>query len=84
MAAIFVVAYILYWLAASLLAAVLGPNSTWSYGLTVGLLVGCFFVTPALGITDIFDNKPLKHLFVNGGYHVVSFGLMGIIIGAWH
>jgi hypothetical protein len=82
--AIFVVAYILQWFAASFLAAVLGPNATLSYGLTVGLMVGLFFVTTAIGITDIFDNKPLKHLLVNGGYHIVSFGIMGAIIGFWH
>jgi uncharacterized protein YqgC (DUF456 family) len=82
--AIFVVAYILQWLAASLLAAVLGPNSTGMYGLNVGLLVGCFFATTAVGITDIIDNKPVKHLLVNGGYHILSFSLMGFIIGSWH
>ena len=82
--AIFVLAFILQWLTASLLAAVLGPNSTLLGGLTVGLLVGCFFVTTALGITDIFDNKPLIHLLVNGGYHITSFAVMGMIIGFWH
>jgi hypothetical protein len=84
MQAVFVVAYFFQWLAASFLAAVLGPNSTATYGLMIGLMVGLFFVTTALGITNIFDNKPLRHLFVNGGYHTVSFGIMGLIIGFWH
>ena len=84
MQTIFVVAFMLIWLTASLLAAVLGPNATVSYGLTVGLLIGCFFVTTALGITDILDNKPLIHVAVNGGYHIASFAIMGVIIGAWH
>jgi hypothetical protein len=84
MQAIFVVAYIFQWLAASLLAAVLGPNATTMYGLTVGVLVGSCFVTTSLGITDIFDNKPLKHLLVNGGYHITSFAIMGAILGSWH
>jgi hypothetical protein len=84
MQAIFIVAYIFQWLAASLMAAVLGPNATAMNGLIVGLLVGCFFVTTALGVTDIFDNKPLRHLLINGGFHITSFAIMGVIIGAWH
>jgi hypothetical protein len=64
--------------------AVPGPNSTATYGLMIGLMVGLFFVTTSLGVTNIFDNKPLKHLLVNGGYHTVSFGIMGLIIGFWH
>jgi hypothetical protein len=84
MQAIFVVAFIFQWLAASLMAAVLGPNSTGLYGLQVGLLVGCFFVTTALGITNIFENQPLKYLIVSGSYHIASFAIMGAIIGSWH
>jgi hypothetical protein len=84
MQANFIVAYIFQWLTASLLAAVLGPNSTAMYGLTVGILIGCFFVTTALGITNIFYNRPIRNLFVNGGYHIVSFAIMGTIIGSWH
>jgi hypothetical protein len=81
--AIFVVAFILQFLTAALLAAVLGPNATVGYGLTVGLLIGCFFVTTALGISNIFDNRPLIRLAVNGGYHIVSFATMAVVICAW-
>ena len=60
------------------------PNSTAGYGLNVGLLVGCFFVATALGITRIFENRPLKFLFISGGYHIVTYAIMGVIIGGWH
>jgi len=81
---VFVIAFLFQWLTVGLLAAVLGPNATVGYGLTVGLLVGCFFVTTSIGITNIWDRKPLIHLAVNGGYHIVSFAIIGIILGTWH
>ena len=83
-AVLFFVAFVLQWLSASMMAAVLGPNSTAIYGLQVGLLVGSFFVATSLGITRIFENRPMKLLFISGGYHIVCFGTMGLIIGSLH
>jgi hypothetical protein len=82
--AIFVLAFLMHWLSASLLAAILGPNSTLLQGLYVGLMVGVFFVTTAFVITYIFERRPLGHVLINGGYQVVCLAIMGMIIGAWH
>lgn len=82
--AIFVVALVLQWLCASLLAAVLGPNSDLIYGIRVGFLVGVFFVGAAMGITYLFERKSWKLYAINAGYHVVSFIVMGAILGSWH
>jgi len=81
---IFVAAFLLWWLAASIMAAVLGPNSTMSYGLQVGLLIGLCLVTPAMGVTYIFEKRGLRFWLVNGGYHTLAFGIIGTIVGAWH
>ena len=50
---------------------------------TLGLMVGVFFVTTAFVITYIFERRPLGLWLINGGYHMVSFTLMGLILGAW-
>ncbi|MDH3977426.1 MAG: DUF1761 domain-containing protein [Gammaproteobacteria bacterium] len=81
---IFVIAFLFHWLTAGLLAAVLGPNATITYGIVVGMLIGCFFVTTAQGISSIFDRRPIVRIFVNGGYHIVSLSIMGGIIGAFN
>ena len=78
---IFVIAFVFQWLTASLLAAVLGPNATIRDGVITGLLIGCFFVATALGISSIFDKRPVVRIFVNGSFHVVAFALMGGVIG---
>jgi len=78
---IFVIAFLFQWLTASLLAAVLGPNATIYDGVIAGLLIGLFFVSTALGISAIFDQRPVVRIFVNGSYHVVAFTMMGALIG---
>ena len=81
---IFVIAFVFQWLTAGLLAAVLGPNATIYNGIIVGLLVGSFFVATALGISAIFDKRPVVRIFINGAFHIVSLTLMGAIITAFN
>lgn len=81
---VFVGAFVLQWLAASLLAAILGPNADLLYGLNIGLLIGVFFVTTAMGITNLFERRPVSLILIHSGYHIVSFAVMGMILGAWH
>lgn len=82
--AIFFLTFLFQWMSASLLAAILGPNTDTGFGLSVGLLVGVFFVSTAFGVSYVFERRPFAHLLVNGGYQVVSFAAMGAIIGTWH
>ena len=81
---IFVIAFLFHWLTASLLSAVLGPNASIRDGVIVGVLIGCFFVTTSLGISAIFDKRPVIRMFVNGSYHIVSLSVMGALIGAFN
>ncbi len=80
-ALLFVLAFVLQWLTASLLSAVLGPNANAMYGLNIGLLAGSFFAATSLGVTYIFENRGMKLFFINAGYYVVSMALMGYILG---
>ncbi|KMJ58145.1 hypothetical protein AB685_14675 [Bacillus sp. LL01] len=65
------------------LAMFIGPESSGSFGLFAGFMAGAFYVAAALGITYLFERKPLKLFFIDAGYHIVTFSLMGWILGIW-
>lgn len=54
-----------------------------TYGTIAGFLTGFGWVALGIAIIALFENKPLKYVIINGGYMVVSFTIMGAILGAW-
>jgi hypothetical protein len=58
------------------------PDTTTAWGATAGLLAA---VWVALGIATValFERRPWSYILINGGYWIVSFVVMGAIIGAW-
>jgi len=38
----------------------------------------------AFGVVYFFEQRPMLQWFINGAYWVVTFIVMGAIIGAWH
>jgi hypothetical protein len=70
-------------IAAFSLVMFLGPTRTWDTGLMYGAITGLTFVSAALGITYLFEHRPLKHFLINAGYQTVNFAAMGVILGAW-
>jgi hypothetical protein len=76
--------FVLQFVAATALAALLGADSNWLSGLQTGLLVGIAWIATAYGITYLFEQRSLRLFFINAGYYVVLFAIMGAIIGAWH
>ena len=52
-------------------------------GLILGLAAGLGFVATTAGVSYVFESRPLKLYLINAGYPVVSFALMGLLIGAW-
>ena len=83
-AKVFGLAFVFSFIAASFLAALLSPGATMADGLRLGLLVGACFVATSFGINYQFANRPWSALFIDGGYHIVQFALMGAVLGAWH
>jgi len=55
-------------------------NVTW--GTEAGFLAGVWTFC-AIAIHSLFELKSWRHIFINGGYSIVSLTLMGTIIGAW-
>ncbi|MBS1521521.1 MAG: DUF1761 domain-containing protein [Bacteroidetes bacterium] len=58
------------------------PKTTASWGATAGFLAGIWTFC-AIAIHSLFELKGWRHIFINGGYSIVSLTLMGLIIGAW-
>ena len=52
-------------------------------GLLLGLAAGVGFVATTSAANYIFESRPLKLYLINAGYPVVSFTLIGLLIGAW-
>ena len=58
------------------------PDMNFVQGLTYGLLAGVW-VFCGIAIVALFELKGWLYILVNGGYCLVSLGLMGAILGAW-
>lgn len=64
------------------LAAFIGKNADWSFGLWAGFAAGLGWVALAFGVNYMFEGKPFKLWLINASYNTVVFALMGLIIGA--
>ena len=60
-----------------------GPTTDAVAGLMAGLLVGIGWVATAMLTTFLFERRPLALWGIDAAYHVLTFGLMGLIIGLW-
>ena len=70
-------------MSANLAMFLAAPNTTVLWGITAGALAGAGWVATGLAVVALFENRPWSYILVNGGYHIVSFLLMGAILGAW-
>ncbi|WP_184550417.1 DUF1761 domain-containing protein [Mucilaginibacter sp. FT3.2] len=69
-------------MAANLAAFLAAPATTVTWGATAGALAGVWTFS-AIAIMSLFELKPWRLIFINGGYSLVSLTLMGAILGAW-
>ena len=76
-------AFVLQLVIATNLAFFLGADAGVAWGATAGGLAGVGWVSASLGTTYLFERKPAKLLAINAGYHVVTYLVMGAILGAW-
>jgi hypothetical protein len=84
MARTFGLTFVLNVVAAASLAMLLSaPDYGWQEGLFYGAITGLTFVSAALGITYLFEQRPLSQFLINAGYQTVNFATMGLILGIW-
>lgn len=58
------------------------PDIKFVMGMVYGLLAGVW-VFCGIAMAALFEQKSARYIFINGGYSLVSLGLMGAILGAW-
>lgn len=84
MGVIFGIAFIFALVMAANLAFYLAdPATDLTWGMTAGFLAGFGWVFLSIGTLMLFERRPWSYLFINGGYFVVGFVIMGAIIGGW-
>lgn len=66
------------------LAMFFGTEITGSTGALYGFLAGFGWVSMSMATTYLFERKSIKLMLINCGYHVVTYTLVGFIIGVWH
>ncbi len=55
-----------------------------THGMRHGLILGAMAILPVFIVHSLFEGKGFKYALVHAGYWIVSFGLMGGILSAWH
>ncbi len=66
------------------LAFFLGDAKTdMMWGLTAGFLAGFGFSALIFSVVALFEMRSWKYILINGGYIVIYFSLIGLILGAW-
>ncbi len=76
-------AFVMTFIAATLLAVVIGHQRSLGAGLHWGLIVGLGWVATSFGTNYLFERRTLTLWLVNAGYNVLTFVLMGAVIGVW-
>ena len=84
MPVIFIVTFLLTVVMAINMALFFGGEVGFSDGLLYGFYTGLFWVSTALGVIYLYERKSFMLWFINGGFHIVVFTIIGGIIGIWH
>lgn len=71
-------------LAAFSLSMFLGTESDAVFGIFAGLMIAIFWIATSRLNDVLYERKPMGLFWINVGYNVVIYVIMGAIIGAWH
>ncbi|BBN83449.1 hypothetical protein PA25_34340 [Pseudoalteromonas sp. A25] len=73
-------AFVLALIAAFFMAVLLGKDPLLIDAIILGGSIGAGLVSTTLGISYIFEQRPLTLFFINGGYHTCQFVLMASVL----
>ncbi len=65
------------------LAAFIGPQGDLSFGLFAGFAAGFGWVAMSIGTMYLFERRSFKLFLINAGYQIVTYTIMGGILGVW-
>jgi len=74
-------AFALNFLAALVMALYLKTNQSLVAAVAFGFAVGSCWVATSLGVNYLFERKSLRLFFINAGYVIVQFTVMGLVLG---
>jgi hypothetical protein len=69
--------------AAFVISAVLGPRSNAEFGAIVGAAIAICWISMSKLTDVLFENKPVKLFILHAGFDLVTFMVMGAIVGYW-
>lgn len=78
---VFLGSYLLAFVAATVIAKLLGPNPGLEHSVRRAIALGFGIAATSFGINYLFGNRSLKLWLVDAGYHVVQFALIGAVLG---
>ena len=73
-------AFLLSLIAALVFSMFLGPKPALGFAVGAGLSAGLCWVAAGLGISYLFERRPLGLFLINGGYFTLQFTLFGAIL----
>ncbi|MDI4668621.1 DUF1761 domain-containing protein [Pseudoalteromonas shioyasakiensis] len=75
--------FVLCCLIAFSLSLFIGANVNVGVAVGTGFIIGLCWVSCALGIGYIFEQRPLKLFLVNASYSILQFSVIGLVLGLW-
>jgi len=76
--------FLLSYVMAYNLAFFLGDaNTDWKWGLTAGFLAGFGWAAAIFAVIALFEQRRWRYILINGGYIILYFTVIGLILGAW-
>lgn len=66
------------------IAALLGAESNIGFGIHAGVMIAFFWIATSRLNDVLYERKPWGLYFINVGYNLVIYAVMGAIIGVWH
>lgn len=83
-AVLYTITFILALLMSYNLAFFLGaPDTDWKWGATAGFLTGFGWCAMIFTAIALFEQRSWRYILINGGYIVVYFTLIGLVLGWW-
>lgn len=81
---IMIINYVVTALAAFGIAFLLAGHDTGvSFGILIGIMITVFWIATNRFNDVLYERKPLGLYFINVGYNLVIYAVMGAILGAW-
>ena len=72
--------FVLQVITATVMDYLLAPKDL-MHGFIVGAMAGAFLAATAMGVNYLFEGRPRKLFYINAGFVVIAYGVMGAILG---